>query len=201
MISLKVPYYEPGRIAEIHEKNNKYIVNRYDTDGKPSKVFYINKSQKNIKDLLTNYYDDLKEYLNRNSEKYNSSKENIYNKISYMENFKNIKLLFAFLAITPILGAIIDSNSIMFIGLGLELIFIPAFVVLDRYSKLYKTEEEKNKFAKEYANYNKSLELYDKTKKKTITPTKYSGLTKTPRDPKENISIKKKEKLPIGSTN
>lgn len=201
MISLKVPYYEPGRIAEIHEQDNKYIVDRYDIDGKPSKIFYINKNKKNIEALLTNYYEDLKEYLNRNREKYVVSKENIYNKISYMENFKNIKLLFAFLATIPILGAIIDSNSIMFIGLGLELIFIPAFVVLDRYSKLYKTEKEKNNFATEYANYNKSLELYTKTKKKGIKPTKYSEVAKTPRDIKEKISIKKKEKILIGNTN
>ena len=195
MLKLSIPFYEPGRIAEISEESKIYIVYRYDIDGKKSKILYHNKREKNLNDLLDNYYNDLKCYLDFDKNKYEFAKKNVFNKIGYMKNFEFLKMIPAFLLIVPIIGILLNSGigSIM-VCLVLELIFVSSFVFLDQKSRFYKSEKEKAHFVDMYVNYSKDLEIYNKDKKKIIHPTKYSGVAKAPGRGQEKVDIKKKEK-------
>ena len=195
MLSLKIPFYEPGRIAKIEEKDKCFIVDRYGIDDKIDKSFVISNKGNNFNELLENYYSDLEGYLNYYRNKYDNSLGNVFDKIGYMKYFKNIKYLFAFLAVMPVMGVLIESTILTIMGLILELVFVPSFVILDKYSRFYDAEKEKSAFIKEYGDYFKLLDVYNKGRsKKSVSPTKYKGVNKPIDRTKERVGSMKKEK-------
>lgn len=195
MLRMSIPFYQVGRIGEIRESNEFYIVDRYDDNGKMHKSFYINKNLKNLEGLLENYYYDLKGYLDCNIIRYNEYKENCFKKIQYMKNFENLKFVIFALTLIPVVGFLLNYNLLISMGIGLELLFVPTFLFLERGSKKYKSEEKKYSFVKNYNNYLWELESYSatKTNSKNFKPTKFSYVSTYERY-EELINNKKKEK-------
>lgn len=195
MLHLKIPFYEVGRIALIREEKNKYIVDRYNINGEIGKSLVINKKNKNLEELLDNYYCDLNGYLEFNRDKFEECKKNSFKNISYMKNFKNLKFVSFALSFLPLVGFLLDSGLLISIGVGLDFIFIPAFLVLESGSKQYAREEKKYNFAKTYINYVNDLKQNNKVKSKNINPTKYSTveLSKPPVDALVVNKIKEKK--------
>lgn len=175
MINLKIPFYEVGRISRIVEVNNFYIVDRYGVNEKEIKTFSISKKDKNLNMLLKNYYDDLQGYLNFNNIKLENYKNNCFKSIQYMKNFRNIKYIALVLALLPLIGGVLESTTLVTLGIFLDVVFIPAFFWFDFGARKYSQEERKYNFVKEYANYKKAIEIYNKEKvNKKGSPTKYS---------------------------
>lgn len=187
MINLRIPFYEPGRISRIVEKSDCYVVDRYGITAKEIKSFPISKKEKNLSSLFRNYYDDLQGYLNFNNIKFDDYKNNSFKNIGYMKNFKNIKYVALILALLPLIGGIIESSALVTIGVVLDFVFIPAFFWFDFGARKYATEENKYNFVKEYINYQKAIDIYNKERvNKKSSPTRYSKVAKASMD-KERV--------------
>lgn len=194
MINKKIPYYEQGRICEIKEENKKLVIKRYSYNKNKINTFYAAKNNKNMKELLNNYYIDLERYLNLNKEKYITYKKEKIDNIEDLKNMKKYKKIIFFLSLIPIIASTINPSISNL--LYLELIFIPTFLVMEYTDIKYEKETTKQKFVKEYINYRKELDTYKNTKQKILSPTSYTKIKMNHNISKEiDLNLKKEKKI------
>ncbi len=195
MFNKNIPFYEIGRISTIKEEGNFYIEYRYDDMGKPTKYVYIKKNSKNLESLLNNYYNDLRGYLDYNKDKYNDSANNKYSEISNMKKYKTIKYIPFVLSLLPVIGVVLDMIVLINLGIVLDTMLIPSFIIMDNKSKLYDKELSKNKFYKEYSNYLEDYNINSKKKTNNTNKTIYSEVSKPKKDKVIDINLVKEKKL------
>lgn len=175
-MNFKIPYFgKKGSIKDIKENNKFYLVYRYGLTEKEETLFYVPKNKNNLKDLLDNYYSDLKEYLDINANKYETTKKTRLKKDINLGLIKimSVASLTMLLASIPLLNT---HNQIGFIGVTLDTLAIPTAVyAIGEFVKLH-NDTKKAKFIKKYNQlrhkYQKGIRDNVKVNEKTV----YHGL-------------------------
>ena len=186
-LSKKIPYYgKYNTISEVTllEDNKKYLVTRYNDQGQEkNEIFTIVNKNKNTELLMKDYYQNVKEYLTKNKEKYISCKEQ---KLTLKKDFdlNFIKKLKKILKSTTSIAALIiflslfTNSAIILYYIGL-LILIPSSTGLLLLNDISKELDIKN-FIKDYEEFEYYLREYElkieNQNKKTLT--EYNGLNK-----------------------
>lgn len=202
MIRLSLPFYgKRGSISQIIEQEKGYTVIKYGIDGKEEVALTVpkGKTKRNEKELLQNYYQDMKCYLDQNYDKYFEYKST---RLKKKMNIKNIYLGAGIAGCTFMLGIVlmtlsnvmVVTGAISYIGLVIAASSVSGLVASMNLRKEYKKDEEKGKFIEQFNSYSRELDTYYRMihQISSHTPTKYEGLRKI--NTHENTLEKKKIK-------
>ena len=188
------PFYGiKGSISKVVEQDNRYLVTRYDVDGKDGEVFELSKKCKN--DLHENYISDIKNYLEINHTKYLTSLSNQAK--SQFPKKKILILSVVLAAITAVSGlGIIFTTEAMFYLFSMTFFF--SFMASCHYTHLLRSclvEEKRQEFIHQYKEYTEVLNAYNITNEKNNIhhPTMYSNVSKIDQD--KVIDIEKRKIL------
>lgn len=167
----EIPYYGKNSIKKIKsEGNSRYEIERYDgVDNTKLEVVYA--TDKNI---INDYTNTIKEYLENKKEAYLLAKDIIGNN-TIVKRCKKIMAISSILALgIPILGFITSSLPIIVIGGIAFIIYIPAFSYT--FSEL-KYKNDTNTIKKHILEYEDlKLELDRVLEKDKAVPTKFSSI-------------------------
>ncbi len=182
----KVPFYgKKGTIKTIKENGNYYIVTRQGLNGEDGEVLATPKKYK--KNLMDNYLEDIQEYLDTNSAKYQTAKNNLSKKAFSKNKIVLGTLMATSITTASVLGTIFTTEAVSYAFITtLFFSFIASCHELNELKKYF--EEKKNKkFIKEYKNYQEEVNAYrrEKGNQNTKNNTHYNGITKE--DEKDKI--------------
>lgn len=175
-MNFKLPFYgKKGTIKDIKEDEKYYIVYRYGLTNQEESIFYVPKNDNNLLLLMNNYNNDLKEYLEINSNKYETYKQT---RLKKDINKNSLKILFAisgFMILSSI--ALFGTHEpIGFVGVILDTIAIPTTIYATSEMIKKRKDEQKEKFIKSYNKMNHKYKIGVKEYIKEKEETKYKGI-------------------------
>ncbi len=195
MMILELPFYgKRGSISKIVENEKTYSVIEYGIDGKDERIVMVPKKKKNYEELLQNYFQDMKCYLDRNYDQYFEYKST---RLKKKVNRKNIYFGIGISLVSFILGVSLMmipsmSETIFYIGLVIFAASISEFWATMNLRKEYRKDLKKAEFIEHFNFYSKKLEEYYRSLGygHHHTPTKFHGLGK---ESTYNHTIQKKK--------
>ena len=171
----KIPFYGiKGSIHTIEETENAYLKVVYNHDGTidPLKKPIPKKKSKNLNLIESDYYKDLKTYLEFNHDKYLEYKNNLVKpkltkqqvKIGIIITGTMTIISFPILITTSYIGALLEAISILALYKTIDL------------KKQHETVAQQKKFLSEYKEYQKELKTYNQSNSKKSYQTVYTEI-------------------------
>lgn len=181
-----LPFYGlAGTISTITEDDKHYIVTRYGKDIREDKTkLLIRKSNASYKELMENYYDDLKTYLEIGSNRYSTYKK-ASSTISANSNMPIILRSLAIIMISLSVPLLLTHEALGYIGVVLDVLSIPTSGLAIKLTTLEKKEKQRKQFIKKYDNYQREFKMLTSNLEiqKTKDTTKYNGLEQNKNTP------------------
>ncbi len=193
--SFVVPFYGVrGSIKSISLDGNYFDVIRYGVNGEDGERLVTPKKYE--KNLMINYIDDVKKYLEVNDTKFLSVKGNLSKKVFSKKKIILGTLISTLLATSSILGTIFSAEMVSYTFLTLFFFSFIASCYEVNELKKYIEEEKNKKFINEYKKYQDTINSYNISidKLKENVKTNYNGLGKKV-DENKVIDIDKKKIL------
>lgn len=174
----EIPYFKVGKLKQIIPKEGQYFVNRYYGNG--NKIITtscpINEYNKNM--LQEEYLKTIEEYLDFNKKQYllYKNKDVKLDKKSYKRN-KLFKLLGILGIALPVVGIIVQSSILLYIGVATLILGSCALVESSNKLKKYNDKGVMKKFIEKYEmlrfelSYNRTMKRKPVSKPETIKPT------------------------------
>lgn len=176
-ILYRVPFYgQRGSINKIVENGNYYSVTRYGLDGEDGEILITPKKYKS--QLLGNYIDDVKKYLEANNTKYLVNIDNQLRKNIDKKKLTIGTLISVCISALSISGVVFTSETISNVCLGTFFFsFIASCYELNLLKECFQ-EEKRQEFINEYKGYVNELNEFNlnREKSKESPHTIYSNI-------------------------
>ena len=186
-----LPYYgKKGTISKIEENKKYYQVYRYGINKNDKYLLEVPKTAKNKELLINNYYNDIKEYLDQNNDKYKEYSKDKGKKVKGL----NLLKLSGILMLGSSVPLLKTYNTLGYLGIALDALSIPVVIGAIKLSIDDKKLETKNKFINKYEELNEKLKLYNESEAKVLEKTQYSKVKKENKTPKRDINKKLQRK-------
>lgn len=194
-MNLSLPFYEKkGTISRIEEQDKNYKVYRYGINKKEITIFMVPKNNKNYNLLRENYYNDLKDYLVKYANKYESYKITRLKKKIDM-NLVSILTSISIIMLVSSIPLLLTYESLGYIGVLLEILSIPILITTTDLRLKNSNDKKKAEFIKKYNQLEEQLRIYNKDKTKKNNKTTFKGIKNSnTKDPVIDLVLTKEKK-------
>ena len=188
-----LPYYgKKGTIKSIEETDKNYEVNRYGMNKNDTYQLKVKKNKINEELLVENYYNDLKNYLTEQKDKYDKYNKDNKNKVNQTK--LNVLKLTGIILIGSSIPLLQTYGTPGYIGVALDIISIPIVIEILKLTIKEKKQNNRTKFINKYDELKHRLRIYNENNSKSLELTKYSSLISNNKEPKRDINKKLERK-------
>ena len=188
-----LPYYgKKGTIKSIEETDKNYEVNRYGMNKNDTYQLKVKKNKINEELLVENYYNDVKNYLTEQKDKYDKYNKDNKNKVNQVK--LNVLKLTGIILIGSSIPLLQTYGTPRYIGVALDIISIPIVIEILKLTIKEKKQNNRTKFINKYDELKHRLRIYNENNSKSLELTKYSSLISNNKEPKRDINKKLERK-------
>lgn len=177
-MNYSLPFFEKkGTISNIREADKYYLVERYGLTSKEKNNFRVPKNEKNYYDLMDNYYNDVKDYLSKYANRYESYKMSRLKK-PINTNVISILSSASIIMLVTSVPMLLTHGTLGYLGVILDVLSVPLIITSTNLKLKNNNNEKKINFIDKYNKLERQLMLYNEDKTRKNDKTKYKGLVK-----------------------
>ena len=152
----------------------------------------VKKNKINEELLVENYYNDVKNYLTEQKDKYDKYNKDNKNKVNQVK--LNVLKLTGIILIGSSIPLLQTYGTPRYIGVALDIISIPIVIEILKLTIKEKKQNNRTKFINKYDELKHRLRIYNENNSKSLELTKYSSLISNNKEPKRDINKKLERK-------